>query len=529
MKKYLFAMLMAVCVLASCSNDDIEVNVVEQNKTTFTYSVETQSVYDKFNVTNSLKKNFLSGEAGDYHVGVFTYIYDEKGELAASDNSFAKTFGEIDTEFTLQDGKYTAVTVEMIVDKDNKFESEIFDIIGTDNLSTIEIAYKKDGDGNYQKSAMWYDGIGVKTTELIINESQSNVEVTPEPIGVILRARFTNFDKSDYSCLLVHTKNAPIGRYLDPKKNGDARFHYDNYNSGIYVDIRNYIYIPNGLNNLEGFDIYMIEDGDIECALASTTVEKDKSFHKWHHFAARNGLKDGNIYHGGLYYIGGAIHSGEDFSGGIFDTESEYNSWLKNAEKQYNPSFSLFTPYTTWGAKVSAVHNSMSAYTQTVGTSTTAEYLSDINQYKTEYRGMTAATGVQYYFTSSTTGLNWVDVFYDNNKHNVADIKKELDKKYILESSSEGNYIYTTVDMKTLIFLMPGSNFNSKYNEVAYFDMSDSQGSKNAAFDLATKAMRTAPAKIISPMATFAQKCELSKPFMMDKNNMKSQMISVKR
>ena len=103
MKKILYSLIAVLAmVMSSCSNDDIE--IIKTGGVTF--NVSTQGVYDDFEVSDDFKNRFLSGS---YNVGVYTFIYDETGNLAASDSVYTQTFGNIPQTFTsLKTGNYTA-------------------------------------------------------------------------------------------------------------------------------------------------------------------------------------------------------------------------------------------------------------------------------------------------------------------------------------------------------------------------------------------------------------------------------------
>lgn len=452
MKKYIYAFLMMAGLLTSCTNDDIQVDVVEVNKTTFTMNVETQPAYDTFNSTKSIRDRFLSGQYGDYYIGVYTYFYDEYGNLADSQVSYTKTFGTQKQSFTLNDGKYTAVTVQMIVDKDNKYESDTYELVNTDKLSTIEVSYKPYLDANgkpivdnngkieYKSTAKWYESVAVVTNDLNINSSVKEINVTPKAIGVVVNSYCLNYSKSKYDWFLLLTKNSPKGRYLDPNKTGDSRFEYLYYNMDNFVALRGLTTIE---SDEERIDVYMLEEGDMQCSYAPQVG--DESFYI---YGEKNGLKDGHTYYGGLYFKG---NTQPDSEGAIFDSFEELAAWYNKVKDSYVPfnSFQYFTPNTTWGAKVSAVTSAMKGYNQTVGTSTTAVFDEDSGEYIILYRGVESAEAVQYNFNYSTTGLISSTVFYDDEKCSMEDIKNVLDNEYLyLGDSDNGMAMYVSYDMK---------------------------------------------------------------------------------
>ena len=144
MKKYFSLLVAFVAFLSSCNNDDIGSSYTkdEHYYETFTYNVNTQPVFDEFNATSTIRSRFLSGTLGNFHVGVFTYIYDTNGDLKETKSSYNQTFGSESYEFTLEDGRYTAVSIEMLVDKDDNYQSPRFEIKGQEKLSTLEIGYR---------------------------------------------------------------------------------------------------------------------------------------------------------------------------------------------------------------------------------------------------------------------------------------------------------------------------------------------------------------------------------------------------
>jgi len=227
MKKFFSFLFALMAIMSSCTNDDIGT----YNIGYITYNVNTQNVFDDFNATSTIRNRFLSGEYGDFHLGIYTYIYDKDGNLVDKKVSYTKTFGIETYEFALTNGSYTAVSIEMIVDKDDNYQSPRFELKGTEKLSTIEVAYRtytgSDGASYYYSTSLWYQCIGVAVNSFNVSASLSTLTATPKPIGVIVNCSFYNFNNSTYNYLLLRTKNAPIGRYLDPSKTGDERFRYD--------------------------------------------------------------------------------------------------------------------------------------------------------------------------------------------------------------------------------------------------------------------------------------------------------------
>lgn len=458
MKKYIYTLLAAIAMLTSCTNDDIDIKYEKDEHfyQTFTYNVSTQQTYDTFNATTALKNRFLSGESGDYYLGVYTFIYNADGNLVDNNVDFSKTFGSVSHDFNLEYGKYTAVTVEMIVDKDDNYRSDAFELTDTDKLSSIQVAYRysiNEGKKEYVTSSIWYEAVGVSTQEFIVDSNTKTLSITPKAIGCVIECEFSNFNKcKDKDILVLSTKNCPIGRKLDPRLNGDDRFVYEEYNSGINAELRWYRYSTTAFDEHEGFDVYLLEEGDaLDCGIGAGNVIGTNA--TWKSFNKAK-FVDGRTYYGGLYYVGKANSDG--LYGGIFETTSEYDTWYNQAKNMYVPDaqpLSLMTPNTKWKSTVSSVQSSMSGYTMVVGSNGKAEQLPS-GSYAIAYSGKGSENLIAYYFDTMTTGLNEADVYYAKSTTKQADIKSALDKNYTFIAESDGMYMYANSAFDTIILLM---------------------------------------------------------------------------
>lgn len=135
MKKiiYCLAALVAV-VLASCSNDDIEVAQTGG----LTLTVNTQAAYDQFNTTDDVR-NMLRTNTNTLHV--MTFVYDTKGNLVTSKEQDQNTFNTVQFDLgSVPNGEYTVLTIETVMVQNKttkKQESPAWDFEGTDKLSTV--------------------------------------------------------------------------------------------------------------------------------------------------------------------------------------------------------------------------------------------------------------------------------------------------------------------------------------------------------------------------------------------------------
>ena len=503
MKKYFSLLVAFVAFLSSCNNDDIGSSYTkdEHYYETFTYNVNTQPVFDEFNATTTIRNRFLSGELGNFQIGVFTYIYDTNGDLKETRSSYNQTFGSETYEFTLEDGRYTAVSVEMLVDKDNNYQSPRFEIKGQNKLSTLEIAYRtytgSDNNTYYYSTSLWYQCIGISTQTINVGRSMSAVTVAPNPIGVIVNCSFYNFNNSTYDYLLLRTKNAPIGRYLDPSKTGDERFKYDSYNSGTTVTVREYVYKAT-MSEEENIDVYLLEEGtDIDCRLGARHYPNN-----WYTNGQRSSFEDGKTYYAGLYYVGGSETGGADIYGGIFDNTSEYTTWYNTAKNMYQPTAlsGLIEPCITWGSSVSTVQSNMTGYTLEVGSAGQAVASASDSTYYIAYSATAPLYAIYYYFSSQTTGLKEADVYYLKSEISQDKMLELLRTNYDYIYDSDGTYLFGTKDSKSYVMLMEPIGYEDSFWLVAYLDVSSSNTSSTPAYSDMKSEVTERSTKVLSSL-----------------------------
>ena len=449
MKKILFSLLAIVGLVSSCTNDEIEV----ESYNDMTYNVSTQSVYEKFGIADDFKKRFLSE---NWSIGVFTYIYDEEGLLVASDSIHTKTFGKIEQDFTKLDvGKYTAITIEMLVEDEDNFQSDCWFILGQEKQSTLEIANRRI-DGKLRFDAYWYNAVGVATTELIIEKGKAiTYDITPNPIGVIIKCEMTNFNLSDYKSLDFLTKDQPLGRYLSPKITGDDRFDFKSYNEERTWSPRVYIYI-NEIDQFEAMHAYLLEEGSLNYSFGAfkknSDGELDDSFYSHPRTLT---VKDGYTYYGGMAFVGGSQPN--DYDGIIFDSEDERDQWLDSQQ----PAAANFVAYPDvtleWGSNAQTVNTAMNRKT----ISATSDNTND-DSYILTFMNSDYSTMYDCYFQTNQTNLHKTDIYTYDSASNVlnslksnyaylgydSDIQGEL-----LSDGITGVIFFSGESVQTIIYL----------------------------------------------------------------------------
>jgi hypothetical protein len=439
MKKiiYLFAATLAVMQLSSCSNDDIELinteSVETVTKTDLVVSVPTQSVYDQFNITNDFKSRFLSGS---YNIGVYTFVYDGEGNLAASDSTYTQTFGRVEQTFDkLIAGPYTTVTVEMLVNSDNNYQSDSWLFVGKDKLSTLEIV-------NKDYTAYWYSAVGVVTNKVVIANEGVSIDATPKAIGAIIETYFLDFDKSSYKEVDLFTKDQPRGRFLSPNYSGDERFDYDKYLESNVWSSRGYDYYSTGFtSSAVRISIYLLEEGNLRYCFGVAINDSDgkptnsfkvyPSKDSWFKFA------DGKTYYGGIDYIGGT--QGSDCAAGMYSTYNELSSWYGSLVHNYNQTSTTDAkPYLTWGANASSVNNYM------IGQGLTFLYDgTNENTYFAQYENSSSTLLYEYRFDLDKNNLSSVLLEYQKSSYTLSAIRSALAEEYSdLGYNEDGEYYY---------------------------------------------------------------------------------------
>ena len=408
MKKIIYAYFVAVFFLSACNNEEIRIDEVVKIPTyTLTYGVNTQSAFDELNTTNDVKNRLLSGT---YSIGTYLFLYNQSGNLVASDSLYSKTFDMSVFTFTgLPNGKYTAITINMLVDADEDNSSDFWVLVGKEKLSTLEISSK-------YTTAYWYGSIGL-STDIIDLKSDYSKNISPKAIGSKIHVEFHNLGGSGNDYAAFYTKNAPIGRYLNPALTGDARFHYAVYTEEHVWDSRGSK--RDSFEKDQAIDIFLLESGRLNYALTATAVGEDGSIR---FTAYPNGnsywdFEDGKIYYAGLYYLGS---SSPRCAAGIFADQSDYLSWLETTATKVQPdpepvSLNFDAPCLNWGVSVSDVKSYMA------NTNTVAGNNGDINTLTLEngssvyylyYEGKSAVVEYDYYFETATSNLQDVFLFF---------------------------------------------------------------------------------------------------------------------
>ncbi|MBP5776818.1 MAG: hypothetical protein J6W56_04640 [Prevotella sp.] len=498
MKKVLFG-LMAIMIglFSSCSNDEINVNVVPtpEPPRTLSLSISTTPGFEPFGI--DYYKNQLLNNNQPYYIGVKTYLYDDSGIIVDSVNSYTKTFNQVDQTFAnLKRGSYTAVTVETLVNSDYQYTSDYWDIIGASQLNTLAIKMNSTSFVVY-----WGGVIAVASKVITIASEDEAVSLSPSPMGALVDVHYLDFNKSSYTLAALYSKNKPIGMSLNPNVRDSERYLYDEYLETHTWDRRDYEYSSTGFTEGDySHTVYLIEQGDLNWCFGAQTPEDDGRFTAYPNSSSHFTLENGKYYYAGFCYKGGT--KGSDCEAAFCKTLAELQEWYNSIDKSNQDQDLLFKePYLVWGGTVSAVQTHMSSYSP--GNSA-PEASGDF--YLLWYYGKYKEIETDYYFTSSTGGLAWVNMFFESSVGEDEIMSELTNNGYTLAEydSSEETYYYLSSDQKTVARFLKNSE---GYWLVQYYGYSSSARARGDAMDKTSK------------ITGKAKSYEVSSPFYVVKNN----------
>lgn len=477
MRKYIYAIIaLAAVVLSSCSNDDIDVTYTQQ----LTYNVSPQHPYDAYNnMTEYMKSYVLSGDFGkdvgkDMQLGIFTFIYDEDGNLVLADSTRQRTFDQVSRTYNLTDGIYTAITVEMVVDED--YRGRVWFLAGRDELSTLEVRKDTTVQGTYL-----FDMIGSIATNIQVGkEKLQTISVEPEPVGSRIQFMTRNFDKynnSYYQRMCFFTHEEPIGRYLSPERTGNDKYRYASYGSIHQWEYRCGISRP--WNGEDAVSIYLLESGDINYCIglyhegslnflgfpttSGSGIQSDWGTQLTDTYTGTHLT----VNEGDWRWVGFNYSASNGISVSDFATRDELNEWFSQfVEPVAVPDAK---PYLTWGASASTVYTYMTNSGMSFFQDET-----DSTEYTASYYNPDRTLRYYYNFDLTQNNLNSVTMRYSKTDYAMSDILAALNNEYTFsEQTSSGDYIFTSAN--TFV----GAYENNNYIYVIYLAMGSSAKKKN--------------------------------------------------
>lgn len=436
MKKYIMLLVSAVIMaFASCS-DSHEIDIIETGDVTF--DINTQSMYDEFDITNGIKRQILMDKL--FAIAVKSLIYDQNGCLADSMTTYVYNTNSTQHSYTmLPNGKYTAVFIETVVYVDNDFQPFDYRIEGVDKLSTLQI--------EQISTPYWWAAVGVETREFTVNEKQ--IQITPKALGSIINCRF--FDFTDSPCLKVGlgTKENYIGYKLDPSISEESRYMSE-LSETEYFALLGYAEVE---DDEATFDIYVL--GKTLTYTFYYQTEKNANTNYWSHLQKESKV---TLKIGEKTYL---AHAYDSNNGNVYDYYGTYSgmvSWYEalisgkdDDDDNGEPTPTGLVPEVNmkWGSTVSSVQSSMSGYTMSIGNSGSAILQND-GSYAIAYAGKNKEAMIAYFFTGERTGLFEADVIYPKSNVSQEELINYLESNYMFLASQDGMYMYCSSDFKTV-------------------------------------------------------------------------------
>lgn len=401
MKKILFALLAVAGLFSGCSNDDIE--IIGNNDVTF--KLNSESMFREFGSYQSIKEQILS--SGAYALGLYTFVYDKNENLVAADSLYNTTFNQSEQRFQLPEGDYTAVTLEMLVEKDEGYKAEGWCIVGQKKLSTLEVRQTDD-------EMYWYEALGTTSCTFSVGEDGVEREITPKAIGCKVNVYALNFDKTtEYDMYQITTKDKPMGRYLSPKRTGSARFHWEEYASSNTQFIRNHSIRRPHLTEEERMTVYFLEEGKISYNIVPAVAD---NYGSWSAYPDRQFTTvDGHTYYGAAVYCG--TSAPREWEVGMYENYTNFETWAKQLLNGYQEPDEPDTPQTTsfilpsvnWGASAATVKSEEEA----VGMSFVGEEFDDeTSEYFQVFANEDQSVQHGFWFNSQRKDLNYSIALY---------------------------------------------------------------------------------------------------------------------
>lgn len=431
MKKILYSLLAFVIVLlSSCSNDDIEITTVGK-KYKLAYNLSIQGVYDEFEITPNVREILRDHS---WAIGVSTYVYDKDGKLVDSKFTHQYTFNSIREDFTdLQEGSYTIVSIETLVDPDDEFEADNWSVEGEEMLSTLQIE-------QVYSEVRYPFVLGVCTNNIVLSGDQT-LNATPKAIGSLLHLTYLNFNKSTYADVGLGTNDIISAYRLDPTLSHADRYVINNTSTG-YFNLR-------AKRGIDGDNTITLTRYVLEASIDWKfyyKLKENAGTETWTYWESNTGttvLEDGKTYYGGLSFVG----LNTPCKSYLGDKEG-FNSWylaLPGGSASLVPDL-----YLTWGGSVANVQAAMNGYTMTLGEAGHAVQ-TNTGVYEINYAGKGKESKISYAFTSETKGLFEIDVLYDKASVTSKEILAYLDANYNFVIESDSVYMYSSLEQNMYV------------------------------------------------------------------------------
>lgn len=214
MKKYVFMMAVCLAILSSCTNEEITIgNVV-------TMKVDPSGVISPF--AYEINPGELEGLDEPYKLRIRILVYDENGQLKASDTQYLANYSNIMiSSLDLPKGDYTAIAITDVVKlSGSDIEFEYWNLSGENVLSQLKVT-----DAGYIGSN--YKVLGVGKQNIKVDDSHDDIVMRCSPAGAICLVCYYNIhafdDVEKYGVLMTKSSES-----ISYNRFGDYEVSVDN-------------------------------------------------------------------------------------------------------------------------------------------------------------------------------------------------------------------------------------------------------------------------------------------------------------
>lgn len=439
--------LLTLILVTSCTNEEILIEKVGR-KYNLALNVSTQGLYDQFDLTYSIRENYLRD--GSRQIGVFTFVYDEKGDLIQKEQRYLNNFNTTNIQlYDLIEGQYTIVTVETLVNPDDNFSIESFTLDDDEKLSTLKITNKKELDKNgieWPVIANAPEVIGTSSNKVFLLEDMS-LDINPLAIGSVVGFMHYNWEKTEIVTIGWATNDVLNYYSLNPSLNKDARYNKDLATSGK-TNVRR---IMNVNDNPEiYYGVYVLEK-DMVFKIVYQDSDNQGTGKVYVTKSQYQPIKDGQ-----QYYIGTYLGADNSIYYNLFENVTELNNWKIELDNTVGPygktGANLYTiPYTNWSeGTVSAVKNYMTGISLSEDIT-----LQDNGNYRLTYFDPSNGGILYWYdFKTRTTGLTDSYVIVSKESVTLDKVISELKNEgYELVTQEEDEYLFVNSNQTTAVYM----------------------------------------------------------------------------
>ena len=439
-----FIFLIILMLFSSCRENDLA-NEKEKVLEQFTVNIDvnTNVMYEDFvgmsdSIVSEVAKN------PNIFIGNITLLYDSEGTLIDSLNTYSKSLGIMRHSFmNVTEGNYNVVSIEMVVDGGNDYDSPYWSLSDIEKLSTARIVEKQSGLPSHAV-------VGIAHANIQLNDNTS-VTISPEAIGSIIHTTWEGFGRSDFDLIAFYQKAAISHYKLDPTLTATKRYGIEDYKGGNTWEYVGYSeYLNNRVNSWfvlpqdeQKYIWGYIKNEELLMSNMTATYPQEAEDQDF-------SIKSGNSYYAHCRYN---IETGGDtFIGDV----NEYKGWLESLTPL---PFHYKEPFWKLDADLSTVLEGMSKFE---GQTTPAD---QDGYFFITYYDICSAERLEYWFLSESGGLYLANVYFNKEKVTKNEIEgfiKELGY-FPWRYSPNGCYYLSNDERTRLFFTERGSEWLLQY------------------------------------------------------------------